>query len=102
MASFNIGVKLGRFRWNRAGYAALMDSGTVQSLVSGRADAVAEAANGDSSLGAEGYQQQDYEAKSFAGTLTHGCVVRTKTDYARYAQARNKTLTKALHSAKGN
>lgn len=102
MASFDVGVKLGRFKWNRAGYAALMDSGPVQSLVSSKADAVAEAANGDASLGAEGYQQPNYEAKPFAGTLTHGCVVRTKTDYARYAQARNKALTKALHSAKGN
>ena len=33
--------------------------------------------------------------------LANGYVVRTKNDHARYAQAKRKTLSKAIGSAKG-
>lgn len=99
MASFKTSARFRRFDWDRAGYAALMDSGPVQSLVKGKAGAVASSA--DAMLSPGGYAVGDHEAKPFTGSLARGYVVRTKTDHARRAQAREKTLTKALGSAKG-
>ena len=44
---------MGKFKANRAGYAALMNSAQVQSVIEGKADAVKEAA--DSALSEGGY-----------------------------------------------
>ncbi len=99
MASFGCNVRLSRFRWSRAGYAAVMDSVAVRSLVRDNAESVKSAA--DSLTEQRGYSDDSHEVKPFAGKLTHGYVVRTNTDHARAEQARNKTLEKALHSAGG-
>lgn len=90
---------MGRFKWNRAGYAALMDSAQVQSLIDAKAEAVKAAA--DDGLSEGRYEYEGHEVKVFQGTLARGRVVRTKTDQARYSEARRKTLSKALGSAKG-
>lgn len=90
---------MGRFRWSRAGYAALMDSPKVQSLIDAKAEAVKAAA--DAGLSEGGYELEGHEVKDFQGKLARGRVVRTKTDQARYSEATRKTLSKALGSAKG-
>lgn len=90
---------MGRFRWNRAGYAALMGSAQVQSLVDAKAEAVKAAADAGMSEGE--YELEGHEVKDFQGKLARGRVVRTKTDQARYSEAKRKTLSKALGSAKG-
>ena len=91
--------KFGEFKWSRAGYAALMNGGAVQSMLKGKAEAVKSAADGMLSRG--GYILPDHEVKQAHGVLANGYVVRTKTDHARYSQAKRKTLSKALGSARG-
>ena len=90
---------MGRFKWDRAGYAALMNSAQVQSLIGAKAEAVKAAA--DAGLSEGGYEYEGHEVNDFQGTLARGKVVRTKTDQARYSEAERKTLSKALGSAKG-
>lgn len=87
-----------RFQPNYAGYRDVLQSGAVQSLVESKAEAVAS--NASAMLDPdEGYRMSDFEVKPFvAKTGAHGRIVRTKTDHARYSQAKNKTLTKALKS----
>ena len=46
---------MGKFKANRAGYAALMNSAQVQAVIEGKADAVKEAA--DSALSEGGYEK---------------------------------------------
>lgn len=89
----------GRFKADKAGYAALMNSASVQELLRGKAEGVKEAA--DASLSEGGYSSPGHEVKEFEGWLANGFVVRTKTDQARYTQADRKSLTKALDAAKG-
>ena len=54
---------MGRFRWSRAGYAALMGSAQVQSLVDAKAEAVKAAADAGGSEG--GYEGGGHEGKDF-------------------------------------
>lgn len=84
-----------RFKWDRAGYAEVMGYSDVQSMLDDCAEDVASRAQASLSQ-REGYILEDYEVASFQGKLTQGRVVRTKTDHARYSQAKNKTLAKAL------
>lgn len=93
-------VRFGKFKWDRAGYAAVMNSGGCQAVVGRKARAVKAAADG--MLSADGYRYPGHEIKSFQGVLARGMVVRTKTDHARYAQAKRKTLTKAMNSIGGS
>lgn len=86
------------FKPDFAGYRSVLDSGGVQGEVEKIAQDVASAAS--SMLDPdEGYRMSDFEVKPFVTkTGAYGRVVRTKTDHARYSQAKNKTLTKALKS----
>ena len=90
---------MGRFKPNRAGYAALMGSAQVQSLIDAKAEAVKAAA--DAGLSEGKYEHEGHEVKDFQGKLARGRVVRTKTDQARYSEAKHKTLSKALGAANG-
>lgn len=90
---------MGNFKANRAGYAALMNSAQVQAVIDRKADAVK--ASADSALSEGGYEKEGHEVKDFEGVLARGRVVRTKTDQARYSEAKRKTLSKALGAAKG-
>lgn len=90
---------MGRFKPNRAGYAALMGSPQVQSLIDAKAEAVKAAA--DDGLSEGKYEYEGHEVKEIEGKLARGRVVRTKTDQARYSEAKRKTLSKALGSARG-
>lgn len=92
-------VKFGKFKMSRAGYAALMDSPGVQSVIDRKARAVKSSA--DAGLSHGGYDYEGHEVKEFHGKLARGRVVRTKTDQARYSEAKRKTLSKALGAARG-
>lgn len=87
-------VSFDKFQWDRAGYAAVQNSAAVQGMVESAAQSVRSAA--DAGLSSGGYQLQGHEVKTFQGALAKGRIVRTKTDQARYTQAKRKTLTKAL------
>lgn len=99
MARVRCAVRMGRFKPDRAGYAALMDSFPVQHATRAAAESVRGGAN--AILSKDGYRLVGFECKPFQGTLARGYVVRTKTDHARYSQARHKTLQKALGAARG-
>jgi hypothetical protein len=101
MARFQVGIKadFGRFQWERDGYAAVASMPGVQRMVSDSAESTKKAA--DAALSEGGYSLPGHEVKDFQGKLAPGKVVRTKTDQARYTQAKRKSLTKALGSAKG-
>lgn len=92
-------VKFGKFKMSRAGYAALMDSPGVQYVIELKAKAVKSSA--DAGLSHGGYDYEGHEVKEFQGKLARGRVVRTKTDQARYSEAKRKTLSKALGAARG-
>ena len=92
-------VKFGKFKMSRAGYAALMDSPGVQGVIDRKARAVKSSA--DAGLSNGGYDYEGHEVKEFQGKLARGRVVRTKTDQARYSEAKRKTLSKALGAARG-
>ena len=50
------------------------------------------------------FSMADFQALAYRaidGILARGRVVRTKTDQARYSEAKRKTLSKALGAAKG-
>lgn len=98
MARTGCSVKFGRFKWNRAGYAAMMNGGAVQGMLRAKAAAVKAAADADLSEG--GYRYEGHEVRESPGALANGFSVRTKTDQARYSQAKRKTLKKALGAAK--
>lgn len=93
-------VKIGKFKPNRAGYAALMNQGSVQSLLKSKANAVKSAA--DSMVLPDKwtvpYSYEPHEVKEIVGKLAHGYVVRTKTDHARLAESQRGTLTRAFGS----
>lgn len=86
--------RFGKFKADKAGYAALMNGAEVQSAVDRCADAVKARAN--ASLSPGGYDYEDFEKCEFQGKLAKGRVVRTKTDHARYSNAKNNTLLKSL------
>lgn len=92
-------VKFGKFKMSRAGYAALMDSPGVQTVIEHKAQAVKSSA--DAGLSHGGYDYEGHEVKEFQGKLARGRVVRTKTDQARYSEAKRKTLSNSLGAARG-
>ena len=59
------------------------------------ASSIESAANGE--LSPDGYSTPGFEMKTME---MNGYVVRTKTDHARRSENKNKTLTKAFHSAR--
>ena len=59
------------------------------------AESAESAANG--ALSPDGYSTPGFETKTME---MNGYVVRTKTDHARRSENKNKTLTKAFHSAR--
>lgn len=95
-------ITFNRFQADKAGYAEIMNGGSCQAIVAQKASAVKDAADGlsVSTRHKGGYSLADHEVKAYQGKLAQGRVVRTKTDRARYAQALDKTLTKALNSAR--
>lgn len=87
-----------RFVPNFKGYRDVLDSAGVQGLCRDLASQTADKAVSMMDPD-EGYNYEDYVVGEFPiKTGSTGYFVRTKTDHARYSQAKNKTLTKALKS----
>lgn len=98
-----VSMKFNRFEYSRAGYAQVMNSAGCQAIVNQKASSVKNIADSMSisTRHMGGYTGiPEHEVKTYQGKLTTGRVVRTKSDRARYAQAIDKTLTKALNSAR--
>ena len=87
-------VKFGRFKWNRAGYAEVMNSGPVQSLVAKPAREIADACN--ASFEPEPGEGEGYEVREVRGKLARGFAVGTATPHAHNSERRHNRLIKAL------
>lgn len=96
MGKAGCSVKLTKFKWNRAGYAEAMNASAVQSTIKRKADVVK--ASADAGIRKSG----GHYSKQFNGNLSKGYVVGTQSFEARYGQAKDKTLTKALGGAGGD
>lgn len=94
MAKATCSITLKGFKWDRWGYADLMDEPGVQSIVERKAEAVRSVADAD--LKAPGHR-----VKRFDGRLAKGYVVDARSFEAKYAQAKRKTLSKAFNSLGG-
>lgn len=79
------------FKWNRAGYAELMNSSGVQALVADKATAIK--ARADASVG-EGDAHEIHDATHLK--LARGRLVVTATKHAMRAEAKRKSLTTAI------
>ena len=78
-----------------AGYRSVMRSTKVQSILDSKAESVKTTADKmlpDDSYTLDGHVVADFKTK----TTVPGRVIRTQTNTARYSQANDKTLTKAL------
>lgn len=82
------------FKWDRAGYAELMDSAPVQALVKEKASEVCSVCN--ASFDQEAHEGEGYVMGRFQGRLTHGYYVRTNTPHARNSELRHNRLLDAL------
>lgn len=93
MAKCSCKVKFGQFKWNRAGYAEVMNSGDVQSLVRRHAQATLASANGSFSPHGD---DSGYVTRQAHGILADGYTVGTTGIHSRNHNARHNTLLKAL------
>ncbi len=91
-------LQWGSFKWNRAGYAQCMNDAAVQGIVKTVARNVRATAT--SMLSADGHIVPGFTVSRFHGRLADGYAVKANSKHARYACAKNKTLTKAAKSAR--
>ncbi len=89
-------VRLGSFRWSRAGYAEVMDSAPVQALVAAPARSVESACN--ASFEPKGGEGAGYETRAVQGRLAKGYVVKTATKHAYSSELKHNRLLGALGS----
>lgn len=90
------------FKWDRGGYADLMNEGGVQSICEQKAQAVKAAADAAvTGHRAYGYGKEPHGVFQVSGKLANGYGVATRNDAAKYMQAKRNTLKKALDSAGG-
>lgn len=87
-------AKIGKFKMRRSGYIALMNSAGVQGQLEKKANRIKSSAN--AKLSPDGYRFEGHEAKPIKGKMANGYLVRTKTNHARYSNAKNNTLLKSL------
>lgn len=89
-------VKFGRFKWSRKGYAEVMDSGPVQSLVAAPARAIRSSCN--AGFTPEHGEGPGYDMKRIQGKLARGYVVTTATPHAYNSELRHNRLLGVLGS----
>lgn len=89
MAKAKCEVKFKDFKWNRGGYAEVMNGDGVQGMLTEKADAAASSCN--SSFSRE-YGGDGYEAKAFRGKLAKGRVVYAASKHARASERRHNRL----------
>lgn len=71
-----------------------MNSAGVQGQLEKKANRIKSSAN--AKLSPDGYRFEGHEAKPIKGKMANGYLVRTKTNHARYSNAKNNTLLKSL------
>lgn len=87
--------KLKNYHWNRPGYVEIMNGAGVQ----GELDRVARAVKGraDALMPKNGYRTGAHAVMDATRLkMARGRLIYTRTNLAKYQQARHKTLTKAL------
>lgn len=88
-------AKIHGFKWDRAGYAQVMDSPEVQGIVRDKASSVLASCQAD-------YEPSQHESEpgyvmgEFQGKLTHGYYVRTNTPHARNSELKHNRLLGSL------
>lgn len=87
MAKAKCSAKIGRFRWNREGYAEVMDGGEAQALVEGHASRMLSACLASS---------PGYVAKPVRGRLASGYIVGTGDAESANDAHRSNTLQRNL------
>lgn len=83
------------FKWDRAGYAEVMNSPGVQELVEEKASQVCSACNASYEPDSR-EQQPGYVMGEFQGTLAKGRYVRTTTRHAYNSELMHNRLLDAL------
>ena len=76
--------------WKRGGYAEVMNSGAVQTLLKKKADAAAASCN--SSFSRHPGEGAGYIVRKFKGKLANGFVVTTATPYAYASERKHNRL----------
>lgn len=94
-------VTLRRFRPDLSGYTQVKSSGPVQALIAPKAEAVRRAADALAHDGDGRHEDGRHRVTQRRGKFDMGYYVSADNFSARYRQARDKTLTKALGSAGG-
>lgn len=93
MSKVSCKVQFKNFKWNRAGYADVMKSGGVQSMVRQHASSALSAANG---MFEPHGDEEGYAMRQAHGKLADGYVVSTTGPHSRNHNAKYNTLLKAL------
>ena len=91
-----------RFKWNRSGYAELLNSAAVQAEIEARAQSIADAANAkiEAIEPANKSLPDPVQVLDFTGKLAKGKTVMTATERGRYFQVTDKVLTKSLDAGR--
>ena len=89
MAKAKCEVKIKDFKWNRGGYAEVMNGGGVQGVLDQKADAAVASAN--ASL-PQKYGEDGYGAKTIGGKLTKGRLIYAASKHARASERRHNRL----------
>lgn len=89
MAKAKCEVKFMDFKWNRGGYAEVMNGGGVQGVLDQKADAAVASAN--ASL-PQKYGKDGYGAKTIGGKLTKGRLIYAASKHARASERRHNRL----------
>lgn len=76
--------------WKRDGYAEVMNSGAVQTLLKKKADAAAASCN--SSFSRHPGEGAGYIVRKFKGKLANGFVVTTATPHAHASERKHNRL----------
>lgn len=89
MAKAKCEVKFKDFKWNRGGYAEVMNGGGVQAMLTEKANAAAAACN---STFTPKYGESGYSNATIGGSLARGRVVYTDSKHANVSERKHNRL----------
>ena len=89
MAKAKCEVKFKDFKWNRGGYAEVMNGGGVQGMLDQKADAAVASANASLS---QKYGGDGYGTKTIGGKLTKGRLIYAASKHARASERGHNRL----------
>lgn len=87
-------MRVERFKWKRSGYAEVMNSSAVQSLLRKPAKGLANACNAD--FDRKRGERVGYRAKRIQGKLANGWVVKTASKHAHASERKHNRLKRGL------